>query len=290
MSRHVILTVAGTGSDMFNTASPQPALVGSNMAAADPENYFWQPVGDYPAATFPMQPSVTDGVNSLIYLTTGTTVPGDTNTTVPGPNYPQNGLILMGYSQGALVVCQFIQWCWANNRIDILERIVAVVVWGNPQRLEGFASGNEFAGWPMPADRDGVPTCGIAQTVNVNGPANMTMEQMQPISKTVTHYWADFVNTNTPDLGETELYANAPSGGVGSVEQSIFNAVETFDLPTVMGVLADLDMLGDIGLAIINGFEFLGAGGAADHYTYDVTPMQTFATLAGSETPPFGPF
>jgi hypothetical protein len=290
MSHHIVLTVAGTGSDMFNTASPQPALVGSQLAANEPDTYFWQPVGDYPAATFPMQPSVNDGVNSLVYLTTGTTVPGDTNTTVPGPNYPENSLMLVGYSQGALVVCQFIQWCYANGRMDILERIVAVAVWGNPQRLAGFASGNEFAGWPMPTTTDGTVTGGIAQTVNVNGPANITMEMMQPQLKTpVTHFWGDFVNTNTPDGGKTELYANAPQGAVGMVEQSIFNAVENLDGATAFGVLQDLDNLPATAEGIFNGFEFLAALGNADHYTYNTEPMYNFLALAGSETAPFGP-
>jgi Cutinase len=289
MSRHILLTVAGTAATMFDTTSPQPALVGSTLATNFPETYFWQPVGDYPAATFPMQPSVNDGVNSLIYLTTGEIVSGASIT--PGQNYPENSLILLGYSQGALVVCQFVQWCWANNRMDILERIVAVAVWGNPQRLQGFASGNEFAGWPLPGDVDGVPTCGIAQTVNANGPSNMTMAQMQPQIKTpVTHYWGDFVNTNTPDLGATELYANAPSGDVGLVEQSIFNAVENLDGATAVGVLEQLEHPLAIGEAIINGFKFLGAEGNADHYTYDTTPMYNFLALAGSQTAPFGPF
>jgi hypothetical protein len=291
MSRHVVLTIAGTGSDLFNTASPQPALVGSSLATNEPDTYFWQPVGDYPAATFPMQPSVTDGVNSLVYLTTGTTVPGDTNTTVPGPNYPSNSLILLGYSQGALVVAQFVQWCLANNRLDILERIVAVGVWGNPQRLAGFASGNEFAGWPQPAAVDGTVSGGIAQAVNANGPANLTADELGPWIKTpVTHFWGDFVNTNTPDLGATELYANAPQGAVGGVEQSIFNAVENLDAATALGVLEDLEEVLDVGLAVINGFEFLGATGAADHYTYDTVPIYNFIALAGSETAPFGPF
>jgi Cutinase len=275
---------------MWDTTSPQPALVGSELAQNLPGTYFWQPVGDYPAATFPMQPSVNDGVNSLIYLTTGVPIPGS-NTTVPGPNYPENSLMLLGYSQGALVVCQFVQWCWANNRHDILERIVAVAVWGNPQRLSGFASGNEFAGWPMPGLVDGAPTGGIAQGVNANGPVNMTMAQMQPQLKTpVTHYWGDFVNTNTADQGATELYANCPQNETGVVEQSIFNAVETFDFMTVEGVIADLELpLINVGEAIINGFEFLGAQGNADHYTYDVVPIYNFLALAGSETAPFGP-
>lgn len=288
MSRHVVLTVSGTGVDMWNTSSPQPALVGSQLQANDPDTYLWQPVGDYPAATFPMQPSVTAGVQSLIYLTTGETYTGFNVT--PGPTYGENSLILIGYSQGALVVCQFIQWCWQFNRMDILSRIVAVVVWGNPQRLEGWASGNEFAGWPMPGLRDGSTTGGIAQGLNVTGIVNMTEAQMQPqLATPVTHYWGDFVNTNDADDGETELYANAPQNGVGSVEQTIFNAVQNLDGQTALAVVEEIAHPLNDAKAIMNGFEFLAAQGNADHYTYDTTPMYNFAALAGSQTAPFGP-
>lgn len=289
MSRHILLTVSGTGTDMWDTTSPQPALVGSTLAANEPDRYLWQPVGDYPAATFPMGPSVTAGVQSLIYLTTGETYPGFDIT--PGQTYADNSLILIGYSQGAMVVVQFIQWCYQFNRMDILQRIVCVAVLGNPQRLEGFASGNEFAGWPMPGLRDGSPTGGIAQGVNANGPTNITPEQMQPQLPTpVTHYWGDFVNTDTPDDGETELYANAPQNGVGTVEQTIFNLVQNFDLDTAMGLVEDLGHpINDVE-AILNGFEFLAAEGNADHYSYDTTPIYNFVALAGGQTAPFGPF
>lgn len=288
MSRHVVLTVAGTGSDMWNTASPQPAGIGSSLAAAQPDRYLWQPVGDYPAATFPMGPSVTAGVQSLIYLTTGETYPGFSVT--PGQTYGENSLVLIGYSQGAMVVVQFIQWCYQFNRMDILSRIVTVAVLGNPQRLEGFASGNEFAGWPLPGTTDGAATGGIAQASNSNGPTNITIEQMQPQLPTpVTHFWGDFVNTDDADDGATELYANAPQNGVGTVEQSIFNLVQNFDLATAWGLAQDLGHpLNDI-LAIFNGFLFLAAQGAADHYTYDTTPIYNFVALAGSQTEPFGP-
>jgi hypothetical protein len=288
MSRHIVLTVAGTSSDLFNTASPQPALIGSNLAAAHPDRYLWQPVGDYPAATFPMGPSVTAGVQSLIYLTTGETYDGFNIT--PGRTYGKNSLILVGYSQGAMVVCQFIQWCYQFNRMDILSRIVCVAVLGNPQRLEGWASGNQFAGWPMPGKVDGAVTGGIAQTVNANGPTNMTLEQMKPhLPHPVKHFWGDFVNTNDADKGTTELYANCPQNDVGSVEQSIFNLVQNVDLATAWGLAQDLGHpLPDI-LAIFNGFLFLAAQGNADHYSYDTTPIYNFVALAGSETAPFGP-
>lgn len=288
MSRHIVLTVSGTGTNMWDTTSPQPALVGQTLQANNPDRYLWQPVGDYPAATFPMGPSVTEGVQSLIYLTTGETYAGFNIT--PGQTYADSSLILNGYSQGAMVVAQFIQWCWQFSRYDILKRIVCVAVWGNPQRLEGWASGNEFAGWPVPGERDSSATGGIAQGANNDGPVNLTLQQMQPQLETpVTHFWGDFVNTNDADDGETELYANAPQNGVGSVEQTIFNAVQNLSLEAAWDVFADIAHPVNTIDAIINGFEFLAATGAADHYTYDTEPIYNFVALAGSETEPFGP-
>lgn len=288
MSRHIVLTVSGTGTNMFDTSNPQPALVGSRLQAAQPDRYLWQPVGDYPAATFPMGPSVTMGVQSLIYLTTGEIYPGFNIT--PGMTYRGNSLILTGYSQGAMVMAQFIQWCHQYNRMDILSRIVAVAVWGNPQRLEGWASGNEFAGWPMPGLTDKSVTGGIAQAANKFGPINLTLEQMQPQLLTpVTHFWGDFVNTNDRDDGKTELYANAPQNMVGSVEQTIFNLVQNFDLDTAAGLVQDVLRPVPTAEAILNGFEFLVATGNADHYTYDTEPIYNFVELAGSGTDPFGP-
>lgn len=288
MSRHIVLTVSGTGTNMWDTTSPQPALVGQTLQQNHPDRYLWQPVGDYPAATFPMGPSVTQGVQSLIYLTTGETYAGFNVT--PGQTYADNSLELLGYSQGAMVVCQFIQWCWQFSRYDILKRIVSVAVWGNPQRLEGWASGNEFAGWPTPGDTDSSVTGGIAQGTNSNGPVNMTLQQMQPQLETpVTHYWGDFVNTNTSDDGGTELYANAPQNGAGSVEQTIFNVVQNFTLEDGLAVLEDIAEPWNDVLAILNGFKFLIAQGNADHYTYDTEPIYNFLALAGSQTEPFGP-
>lgn len=309
MSRHILLTASGTGVDMWNTITPQPALIASNLATAQPDLFFWQPVGDYPASVFPMGPSVQDGIDSLIYLTTGVPVAGS-NTTVPGPTYTENSLILAGYSQGASVVCGFIQWLFANNRTDVLQRIVAVAVWGNPMRLPGFASGNEFAGWPLPADVDGFVTGGISGPGTAHSGAGagcMTAEQVKPQLLTpVKHYWGDFVNT----IGQgNDLYADCPTGPSpvtldgealpGSAETLIYEIVQNIgveDFPELELQLTRLlgtDQLPEIlgvAEAVINGGMFLVAGPSAAHYTYDPTPIQTFVSLAGNETAPWGPF
>jgi hypothetical protein len=306
MSHHVVMTVAGTGSDMWNTAPPQPANVAQALAANEPDTFVWQPVGDYPAATFPMGSSVTDGINSLIYLSTGV-APAGSSVTVPGPNYPSNGIILLGYSQGAIVVCGFIQWCYANNRFDILTRIVAVGVWGNPCRLPGFASGNQFAGWPMPAEVDGFITGGIAGP-GTDGPGQMLPGQLVPQVPNASqrkHFWGDFVNT----IGDgNDIYADCPTGPApvtldgealpGSMETFVYDLVQQIgsaDLPALELALSRVLNLDDlagavaVGEAVLNGGMFLAAGPNAAHYTYDVEPIYNFIALAATETAPFGP-
>lgn len=291
------MTVSGTGVDMWNDVNPQPALIAKQVVATKPQSFVWQPVGDYPAATFPMGPSAQAAVDSMIYMTTGVPVPG-ANTTVPGPTYLNESLILIGYSQGAISVCHFVRWC-QQNRPDISARIVAVVVYGNPLRTPGFASGNEFAGWPLPANVDGVVTGGIA------GPDCMHPDEVKPhLPFPVKHFWGDFVNT----IGQaTDLYADCPVGLdpwnnedlVGNYETQIYNIVLNFTFNNLFAIWNDvmailggggktIDQLWAILQAVYNGGMFLFAGPNAAHYTYDVGPMISFVLLAGSETAPWG--
>lgn len=290
MPQHIVMTVSGSNVDMWDTASPQPAGVASALAAAFPDLFYWQPVGNYPASVFPMGPSVDDGVAELNRLCTQVNPPDGQ------PSYPDNSIILLGYSQGAIVVCQFLHTiAWLNPQIA--NRIVAVGVWGNPCRMPGFASGNQFAGWPMPADVDGVVTGGIS------GPACMTAADVAPHLLTpVTHFWGDFVNT----IGVgNDLYADAPIGpnpwtaeaGPGVIETQIYNIVQNATSSNIFAILRDalklvtpatsVDEIISITEAIYNGGMFLAAGPNAAHFTYDTTPIYNFIALAGQETLPF---
>ncbi|OBA72615.1 hypothetical protein A5641_08110 [Mycobacterium sp. 1554424.7] len=290
MMPHIVMTVSGTGVDMWNTAPPQPAGVAAALAAASPDLFYWQPVGNYPASVFPMGPSVDAGVAELNRLCTQINPPDG------APSYPENSIILLGYSQGAIVVCQFLHTiAWLNPQIA--NRIVAVGVWGNPLRLPGFASGNQFAGWPMPANVDGVVTGGVA------GPACMRPEDVAPHLLTpVRHFWGDFVNT----IGVgNDIYTDAPVGpdpwtaeaGPGVIETQIYNIVQNANSPNIFAILRDALKLVNpatsveeiiyITEAIYNGGMFWAAGPNASHYTYDTTPVYNFIALAGQETQPF---
>jgi hypothetical protein len=275
---------------MWDTSGAQPAGVAAALAQARPDLFFWQPVGNYPAATINMGASVKDAVDSLTQLTTG--VP--TGNSTGGPSYPQNSLILLGYSQGAIAVCHFLRdVAWKNPQLA--QRILAVGVWGNPCRLAGFASGNQFSGWPMPGNVDGVPSGGIA------GPDCMTQADLKPrLVNPVTHFFGDWVNT----VGQgNDLYADAPwwngvtQGVAGEYETQIYNLIQSANITNLFALAMDIfrlvgpTMFGQvlgIAEAILNGGMFAAAGPNAAHYTYDTSQVFNFIHLCGVNTPPWG--
>ena len=292
MAQHVIMTVSGTGTNMWDQTPPQPAAVANALPGVANGNsgpFFWQPVGNYPAAPFPMGPSVQDGVRELIRLVNGVYPPG---------NPVGQGIILLGYSQGAIVVSHFMRDHVVNPNGACHARwpdIVAVATWGNPCRAPGFASGNDFAGWPDPGNVDGVVTGGIA------GPDDLHPSVYVPASTTVRHYWGEFVNTigNGNDIytacpvGTNPWTAEAPTG---VVETNIYDIVQNVTPADIFQIILEVvAVIATVGLelipiieAIINGGLFAQAGPNAPHYTYDIGPITNFIALAGSETQPYG--
>lgn len=239
--------------------------------------YVWQPIG-YPAAVFPMTPSVNTGVLEVSRQVT---------------LYEQNGicppgtpLAISGYSQGALVTNLF----WRDfvlsptgihhNRLKDLAA-GGIVNFGDPMRTPGIAHGNEAAGFPAPSLLDGVVTGGIA------GPGCLKPEETP-----------DFLLSCALD---GDLYAAAPVGPptgiatdtsapwvneplVGQVETRIYNFVESGSLGTgilaiAKGVAQELEypLSNTLALvyAIFNGLKFASAGTAAPHWQYQgfVQPM-----------------
>jgi hypothetical protein len=298
MAQHIVFTVSGTGVNMRDTTQPQPATVAQQL----PSNCYWQPLGNYPASVYPMEASVQDGVNELVRLWTQVYAPGQSSI--------GTSKILMGYSQGAIVVSHFVRDQLLNPNgacYGMADQLVAVAVWGNPCRMPGWASGNEFAGWPLPADIDGVITGGIS------GPDCLQLQDIQPAIPNLTHYWGDFVNTMAGQ-GNNDLYADAPVGPAGSaavvntgppwvnqpeaglMETQIYNIVQQTDLSDIGAIVQDvLDLVGPgntheaLGIldAIITGGMFLVRGSNAAHYTYDITPIVDFITLCANETAPW---
>src|SRR6516225_9053272 len=113
----------------------------------------WQPIG-YPAAVFPMNPSVEAGVGEIsrqvtLHEQNGTNVPGDS-------------LTIGGYSQGALVTDVFWRDLVLNpagphhNRLEDITVRGGIINFGDPMHCPGISNGNIVAGIPVAKTLDGV--------------------------------------------------------------------------------------------------------------------------------------
>lgn len=243
----------------------------------------WQPIG-YPAAVFPMNPSVNAGVLEVSNQVTR-------HESIDCP--PGTTLALSGYSQGAIVTGTFWRDYVLNpnglhhNRINDIAVGGGIVNFGDPLRTPGIAHGNEIAGQPAPAKLDGVVTGGIA------GPGDLTAVQTP-----------DFLASCALD---GDLYAAAPVGPpsgiaqpggapwtneplVGQVETRIYNFVETGSLlggilSIAKGISQELEypLSNTLALcyAIFNGLKFASAGTSAPHWEYGpfVPAMAEWLTL-----------
>ena len=266
-----ILTWQGTGVDMWTGF---PAQVASAAQNAHPTVFYWQPVGNWPAAAYPMGPSVAAGVAEGQRLLT--------QVHTSGP------VVLIGYSQGAICASHFWRDVILNpngachNRVN---DVIAAITWGNPCRAPGVANGNVFAGWPTPKKLDRVVTGGIA------GPDDLTPAQTPA-------FWYDFVNT-LAGTDNRDIYTDCPVGPTpatkeapaGAIETQIYNIVQQATAPDVFAIVRDvLKLVGPRGFAqalaiteaIVNGGLFTAAGSNAAHYTYDIAPAITYLQQLGA--------
>ena len=139
-----LLCAQGTGVPM--DFGP-PADIGRAVA----DQWFFQPVGNWPAAAFPMNPSVQQGraeVNRLIDAS-------------PGP------FGLCGYSQGAIVMAEV--WEYDIKPVDgrlhhRINDVLKMVLIGNPMRERGNGIGTPGGEAPSPESK------GIADRLMVNTP------------------------------------------------------------------------------------------------------------------------
>jgi hypothetical protein len=230
---HTIYNACGTGGrwDADFTAEIAGAVNG--------QGYYWQGVS-YPAATFPMGPSVRAGVDEMVRLISER----------PGT------FAIVGYSQGAIVTCKL----WRdeilnpNGRLhDRLNDIFAHVSFGNPMRCPGIANGNGLAGLPAPENEFGYLTGGIA------GPDDLTPWQ--------TPWWhADFAKNG-------DLYATCPTGPDQWANEAPPGEMQTSIYKMIQGEIAgDESILQQVGelltdpfgemvplvLALVDSLQFVG--------------------------------
>lgn len=258
-----LLTVNGTG-----VADPSGAGFPADLARAlltQAEGMWnWQPVG-YPAAAFPMGPSVRVGRAALCAQIRRH----------PGP------VALSGYSQGALIVGTV----WRDDILAAdgvlhhrLDDVAAIVNYGDPMRCPGVANGNAFAGQPLPRNINGFVSGGIA------GPGNLTPEQ-------TPDFLLSFAN-------DGDHYTCAPTGldpwkketELGHQERIIFDAVQDATVATVSAIATAVAEMLDEPVerivprvrSIAGGAFFLGSGAGGPHARYDIAPAVRFLTEVGA--------
>ncbi|AJD82430.1 lysin B [Mycobacterium phage Sheen] len=121
-----LYTVHGTGMpDPFGPGLP------ADTAREVLDLYTWQPIGNYPAAAFPMWPSIQAGRRELVSQIDSK--PGEIN--------------MAGYSQGAAVCGQVLKHDIMSPTGRLHHRlgdVRKVVFWGNPMRQQGIAHSDEW--------------------------------------------------------------------------------------------------------------------------------------------------
>lgn len=252
--RITYLSVNGTGVDMW---TGYPADIGR---ALNPDKYYWQPIG-YPAATFPMQPSVDEGVAELVNQ-----IRGRKNDATVGTG---SKFVLCGYSQGGLIVSIVWRDHILNPSGDLHDRIddcLGVITYGNPMRAPGIANGNVYAGQAIPAASEGSTTGGIAAE-----------EDLHPSE--VPDHFLDFAN-------DGDLYAACPVGddpwnnlsGIGRNENLVYDIIQGFDWNDFVAIVNKvLELLSNpwnevipLVYAVYNGGLFFALGMNSPHYTYNI--------------------
>lgn len=158
----------------------------------------WVPAG-YPAATVQMGASVQTGVGNALAI-------------VNDPVWADHNVILVGYSQGALVT----DYMWRDHLMNTRrgDDVIGIVNFGDPMRCPGICRGNTYAGFAVPKALDGAVTGGISGT-------------------------GDLKPEETPDFlmscnNDGDLYGSAPVGsnpwtaitGAGHDEEMIFSLVQ----------------------------------------------------------------
>lgn len=250
-----LFTVGGTAEAGPTDPNQFPVQVARGLAPSD-----WQLVADkldglatiapvrwvpinYPAAVYPMGPSVQSGRENLVAAIQAT----------PGP------FVLCGYSQGAIVTGVV----WSQDLLagtgvlhDRVSDVAAIFNFGDPLRCPGIANGNLLAGIPLPADLDGVVTGGIA------GPADLKPDQTPAF---LYSFALDGDLYACAPVGPDPWTAEAPAG---FVETSIYNIVQQATVIDVAAIAEDLACPVGLVEAIINGLTFATAGANAPHYKY----------------------
>lgn len=290
MSKPLLITVNGTGvpdpfgpgfaADLGRAVNDPWNDIYAEFIGQQVANIFnWQPIG-YPAAVFPMNPSVQAGraeVNLQI-----------TRHEQDGSCPPGTPLFLAGYSQGAIVTGEV----WRkdilapngvhHNRVDDVLKRGGIINFGDPLRSPGIAHGNEVAGLPVPGQLDGQTSGGIA------GPDDLTADQTPDCLLSCALLGDLFAAApvgdtpwkSEPEVGkiETRIYGMVLNGSVGSFIKNAEIIVEEYGAPLTTSIA--------LVHAIFNGISFAAKGTNAPHWQYGpfLPPMVGWLLNRASQT------
>lgn len=251
----VLFTAQGTGVDMW-TGYP------ADTARAMLDLYQWQPLGNWPAAAFPMQDSYEQGITELC---------------VQVRNWcPRGGArkcAFDGYSQGAILVALFfkrhVQPEDAEFHYLLTEnRVLGAVTHGNPCRERGVAHGNTYAGWPT--DDSG----GIGDDLMVDTPA----------------WWLDFAHTANSPWGR-DIYTATAFDLTGADMRSIWPIVKNVDFALLFARLGAVltnptaELYAAAQAVLYAGMFFLFANPPTlPHINYDIQPAIDYLRSVATTT------
>lgn len=242
----VILTVQGTYVDMW-TGPP------ADTARSVADLFYWQPIGNYPAAAFPMKPSYDQGIEELV---------------VQCRKHAGKPKVLAGYSQGAICVSRTLKHEILNpaGRLhDLKDEFVGGLTWGSPDRELGVANGNAFAGWVVPEGR---------------GASDDRLES-------TPSWWLDFAHGANSQWGR-DLYTDTPADKTGEDVTTIWHLIENVTGSSVSGLLERLlEVIQKPVVEVIPLFRavmYAGmffASGTGPHINYDVDPAVRYLRSIG---------
>lgn len=242
VEKPVLFTVAGTYADMW---SGYPADVARQVL----DLYDWQPIGNYPAEAFPMQPSIDKGVAELRL-----------QIRQYGDRFPGRKMALAGYSQGAIVT----SLVWKHDIApvggalhDLKDRFVGSVTWGNPAREFGVANGNAAAGWAVPDGR------------------GITLDRLEDTPL----WWFDYAHGANSPWGR-DIYTDVPLGAVGDTMSSVWPVVASLQLKYLVKRLVDMKASADWSSAFMAvlyaGMFFVSRTPTEPHINYSIEPAVAF--------------
>ncbi|QJD50331.1 DNA helicase [Mycobacterium phage MarkPhew] len=170
MSKPVLLTAQGTGVDMW-TGYP------ADLARRMEDLYYFQPIGKYPAKTWPMGPSAKIGVDEGVSLV----LQHEAKAAAEVPD----GYALFGYSQGGWVVSDLLDEFRTGRLKHLNYKLMAGGTFGNPRRELDSNGGRGISDKPLV----GTPSFWVDEfdpgDIYANVPNNDVGEDMTAIFKLI---------------------------------------------------------------------------------------------------------